>query len=213
MSDQLIAESAAEAIIRAPLASIDLTEWVFTLTDSQYQACSKDHYAGATTLTPEGKRMSLNVERVGNLMVQHYVEDVAEQSHVCLVSQSDSIGPDIGSRVKIVVIWAFTAAAIDAATTKFTNSVEVRSTPAYIEALEARGVPLAKASEAAQQALSAHNAEETPPVCQGHRAESPRQAVGMRQGLSGRPGSEGDNSRPFTRRPVPQACRRAPEVK
>lgn len=92
MSDQLIAESAAEAIIRAPLASINLTEWVFTLTDSQYQACSKDHYAGATTLTPEGKRMSLNVERVGNLMVQHYVEDVAEQSHVRLVSQSDSIG-------------------------------------------------------------------------------------------------------------------------
>jgi hypothetical protein len=130
MSDQLIAESAAEAIIRAPLASIDLTEWVFTLTDSQYQACSKDHYAGATTLTPEGKRMSLNVERVGNLMVQHYVEDVAEQSHVRLVSQSDSIGPDIGSRVKIVVIWAFTAAAIDAATTKFTklgatNRVEI----------------------------------------------------------------------------------------
>lgn len=56
MSDQLIAESAAGVIIRAPLASIDLTEWVFTLADSQYQACSKDHYAGATTLTPEGKR-------------------------------------------------------------------------------------------------------------------------------------------------------------
>lgn len=162
MSGQLIAESAAEVTIRAPLASVDLAEWVFTLTDSEYQACSKDHYAGATTLTPEGKRMSLNVERVGNLMVQHYVEDVAERSHVRLVSQSDSIGPDIGSRVKIVVIWAFTAAAIDAATTRFTNSVEVRSTPAYIEALEGRGVPLAKASEAAQQALSAHNAEETP---------------------------------------------------
>jgi hypothetical protein len=162
MSGQLIAESAAEVIIRAPLASVDLTEWVFILTDSEYQACSKDHYAGATTLTPEGKRMSLNVERVGNLMVQQYVEDVAEPSHVRLVSQSDSIGPDIGSRVKIVVIWAFTAAAIDAATTKFTNSVEVRSTLADIEALEGRGVPLAKASEAAQQALSAHNAEETP---------------------------------------------------
>ena len=52
--------------------------------------------------------MSLNVERVGNLMVQHYVEDVVERSHVRLVSQSDSIGPDVGSRVKIVVIWAFT---------------------------------------------------------------------------------------------------------
>jgi len=81
MSDQLIAESAAEVIIRALLASIDLTEWVSTLTDnSQYQACSKDHYAGATTLTPVGKRMSLNVERVGNLMVQHYVAGVADNA-------------------------------------------------------------------------------------------------------------------------------------
>jgi hypothetical protein len=60
MSGQLIVETAAEVIIRAPLASIDLTEWVFTLTDSEYQACSKDHDAGATTLTPESKRMSLN---------------------------------------------------------------------------------------------------------------------------------------------------------
>ena len=32
----------------------------------------------------------------------------------------------------------------------------------YLEALEKRGVPFATASEAAQQALSAHNAEETP---------------------------------------------------
>jgi hypothetical protein len=56
----------------------------------------------------------------------------------------------------------FVADVIDADTTRFTNSVEVRSTPGYLEALEKRGVPFAKASEAAQPALSAHNAEETP---------------------------------------------------
>lgn len=162
MTDEVIAKSTAEAIIRAPLASIDLTEWVFTLTDSEYQACSKNHIAAAATLTPEGKRMSINVERVGNLMVQHYVEDIAERSHCRLVSLSDSIGPDIGSRVKIVVIWSFNADAIDADTTRLTNSVEVRSTPDYLDALEQRGVSFAKASEVAQQALTAHNAEETP---------------------------------------------------
>lgn len=162
MTNEVIAQSTTEAIIHAPLASIDLTEWVFTLTDSEYQACSKNHIAAAATLTPEGKRMSINVEHVGNLMVQHYVEDVAERSRCRLVSLSDSIGPDIGSRIKIVVIWSFTADAIDADTTRFTNSVEVRSTPGYLEALEKRGVPFAKASEGAQQALTAHNAEETP---------------------------------------------------
>jgi hypothetical protein len=162
MTDATIAKSVAEATIHAPLAAIDLTEWVFTLTDSEYQACSKDHIAAAATLTPDGKRMTINVEQVGNLMVEHYVEDVTERSHCRLVSLSDSIGPDINSRAKVVVIWMFTADAIDADTTTFTNSVEVRSAPGYLEALERRGVPFAKASEAAQQALRAHNAEETP---------------------------------------------------
>jgi hypothetical protein len=162
MTDDVIAKSLAEATIRVPAAAIDLTEWVFTVTDSEYQACSKNHIAAAATFTSEGKRMTINVEQVGNLMVQHYVEDVAERSVCRLVSLSDSIGPDISSRVKVAVIWMFTADAIDAGTTRFTNSIEVRSAPGYLEALERRGVPFDRASEAAQQALSAHNAEETP---------------------------------------------------
>ncbi|MFZ0719199.1 MAG: hypothetical protein WAN02_34115, partial [Mycobacterium sp.] len=75
MTDDVIAKSVAEATIHARLAAIDLTEWVFTLTDSEYQACSKNHIAAAVTLTREGKRMSINVENVGNMMVHHYVED------------------------------------------------------------------------------------------------------------------------------------------
>ena len=162
MADDLIARSVAEATIHAPLAAIDLTEWVFTLTDSDYQACSKNHIAAATSVTSEGKRMSINVERVGNLMVQHYVEDIAERNRCRLVSQSDSIGPDIGSLVKLVVIWSFAAEAIDADTTRFINSVEVHAAPGYRSALEKRGVPFDKASEAASQAVIAHNREETP---------------------------------------------------
>ena len=64
MTDQVIARSVADATIQAPFASVDLSEWVFTLTVSEYQACSKNHIAAATTLTAEGKRMSINVERV-----------------------------------------------------------------------------------------------------------------------------------------------------
>ena len=114
------------------------------------------------TVTPEGKRMSINVERVGNLLVQHYVEDVSERGECRLVSQSDSIGPDINARVKLVVIWTMKAEALDADTTKFVNSVEVRSTPDYAKVLETRGVSFAQTGELAQQALSTHNAEETP---------------------------------------------------
>ena len=162
MTDDVIAKSLAEATIHARLAAIDLTEWVFTLTDSEYQACSKNHIAAGVTLTREGKRMSINVENVGNMMVHHYVEDVTERSRSRLVSLSDSIGPEIGSSVKVGVVWMFVADEIDSGTSRFTNSVEVRSAPGYLEALEKRGVPLAKASEAAEQALRAHNAEETP---------------------------------------------------
>jgi hypothetical protein len=162
MTDTTLAHSSAEATIHAPLAAIDLTDWVFTLTDIEYQACSTNHIAAATTRTPEGKRMSINVEHVGNLMVQHYVEDVAERSHCRLISLSDSVGPDVSSRGKVVVIWSFTVVAIDAGATKLTNSVEVRSTPGYLESLANRGVPIAKASEVVQSALTAHNAEETP---------------------------------------------------
>jgi hypothetical protein len=162
MTNQVIAHSTAEATIHAPASAIDLTEWIFTLTDSEYQACSKNHIAAAATFTPEGKRMSINVEHVGNLMVQHYVEDVAERNACRLVSVSDSIGPDIASKGKIVVIWSFAAEAIDDVTTKFTNTVEVRAAPGYLEVLEKRSVPFDKASELVQQAVQAHNAEETP---------------------------------------------------
>ena len=162
MTDNVIAQSTTEAMIHAPIATINLPEWVFALTDSEYQACSKNHIAAAATFTPEGKRMSINVEHVGNLMVQHYVEDIAEPSHCRLVSLSDSIGPEIAGRAKVAVIWSFSAEAVDANTTKFTNSVEVLTVPGYLETLEKRGIPFSKASELAQLALSAHNAEETP---------------------------------------------------
>jgi len=51
MTDQVIAKSVADATIHALFASVDLSEWVFMLTDSDYRACSKNHIAAAATLT------------------------------------------------------------------------------------------------------------------------------------------------------------------
>jgi hypothetical protein len=157
-----VAKSVSEATIHAPAAAINLTDWVFTLTDKEYQACSKNHIAAGTSKTADGKRMSLNVEQVGNLMVQHYVEDISERAHCRLVSTSDSIGPEITSHTKIAVIWEFTTEPIDANTTKFVNSVEVRTVPEYLEALEKRDISLSKVSEIVQKSVFAHNEEETP---------------------------------------------------
>jgi hypothetical protein len=48
------------------------------------------------------------------------------------VSLSDSIGPDIASKVKVIVISSFSAEAIDAETTRFSNTVEARTAPGYL---------------------------------------------------------------------------------
>jgi hypothetical protein len=162
MTDDVIATSTAESIIHAPLPAISLSDWVFTLTDSAYQACSKNHIAAAATSTPEGKRLTINVEQVGNLMVHHYVEHVSGRNSCTLISLSQSIGPDIGSVVPVTVVWVLSSAAVDTTTTRFINSVEVHATAAYIEDLKNQGVALDTARAAAQRALNAHNAEETP---------------------------------------------------
>jgi hypothetical protein len=79
-----------------------------------------------------------------------------------LISLSDSIGPSVDGRVKVVVIWEFQVAASSDTSTKLINRVEVRTADGYLEALAKRGVSFAQASQVAQGALSAHNAEETP---------------------------------------------------
>ena len=71
-----------------------------------------------------------------------YVEDIAERTHSCLVSMSDSIGLAIDKRTKVIVVWDLSVQALDAKTTRFTNHIEVRITPDYLEMLEKRGVTL-----------------------------------------------------------------------
>lgn len=162
MNLTLMSESRCESIINAPVETIDLTEWVFTLSDKDYQECSKDHIAAASTYSPDGKRMSINVERVGRLLVQHYVEDIAERRHCRLVSISDTFGPTVQDRGQVHVTWEFFVEPLDANKATFVNHVEVRFMPGYEEALRRDGITLEQAQAASLERLRAHNAEETP---------------------------------------------------
>ena len=45
----LFLRSASKAIICAPVDMIDIPEWLFTLTDEEYQQCSVAHIAGGAT--------------------------------------------------------------------------------------------------------------------------------------------------------------------
>lgn len=90
MSDQILTESSATAVINAPLSAVDILTWLFTLPDAEYQRCSPAHIAAASSTTDDGRRMSLNVETVGGIMyVQHYVESIGEKAHCRVLSTSD----------------------------------------------------------------------------------------------------------------------------
>ncbi len=161
MSDTIITESTSTAIINAPIEFVDIADWVFTLPDAEYQRCSPAHIAAGFTTSDDGRRMSLNVETIGgNLMVQHYVEDIGEKHHVRLLSTSDVIGPS--GRTKSGVVWELSVKALDAARCELSNHVIGKTTPEYWDHLGKSGVPFEVAKNAQDTASAAHNAQETP---------------------------------------------------
>ena len=161
MTETIITESTSTAIINAPIELVDIADWLFNLPDAEYQRCSPAHLAAGFSTSDDGKRMSLNVETIGgNLMVQHYVEDIGEKHHVRLVSTSDVITPT--GRSKSGVVWELKVKALDANRCEFSNHVIGRTTPEYWDHLGKSGIPFEVAKQAQATASSAHNEQETP---------------------------------------------------
>ena len=92
MEDNTLVRSSFSATIQAPIEQVDIPTWCFSLSESEYQSCSPAHISAGVTTTPEGRRMSINVEVLGGSpMVQHYVEEISEPHHLRLVSTSMSL--------------------------------------------------------------------------------------------------------------------------
>ena len=90
MTDHQIVDSSFTAIINAPIEKVDIPEWCFGLSEQEYQGCSPAHIAAGFTTTPDGKRMSINVEIIGgSMIVEHYIETLGTKSHLILDSTSD----------------------------------------------------------------------------------------------------------------------------
>ncbi len=147
---RLIVRSSAKAIINAPIDKIDIPEWLFALTDEEYQRCSGAHIAAGATRTPDGsKRIEINVEKVGpGLMVQHWTEDIAEKQHCRLVSLSDMFVQQ--ERTKMQLTW------------DTTDTISVFETDEYLAFVKKSGASPEQMRDETQRALDAHNAEETP---------------------------------------------------
>ena len=161
MDDNTLVESSFSATINAPIEKVDIAAWCFALPEAEYQSCSPAHCSAGATTSPDGRRMSINVEILGgSLMVQHYIEEVARPDHLRLVSASDVFTP--AGRTKIRVIWNLVARKIDDNTCEFTNTVQSCATPELLDFLGKQGIPLDVFRSARKPISEAHNRQETP---------------------------------------------------
>jgi hypothetical protein len=159
--DNTLVESSFSATINAPIEKVDIPSWCFTLSESEYQACSPAHCSAGATTAPDGRRMSINVEIIGgSLMVQHYVEEIAEPDHLRLVSHSDVFTPT--GRTKIDVTWDLRVTRIDDTTCEFTNTVHSSAPPEMLDFLGKQGIPLDVFRVTRRPMSEAHNRQETP---------------------------------------------------
>ena len=123
-----IGEASAKATISAPLESINLGDWMFTLTSEEYAACASGHQSAEQGRLPSGKRVSVNLEFVaGYFMIQHYIERLAERDHVVGVSPNTVIWIDDDIFVLAQITWELKLSKIDEATSELTCVVVVET--------------------------------------------------------------------------------------
>jgi hypothetical protein len=159
--DSTLVESTATAVINAAIESIDIPAWCYSLRDDEYQACSPAHVAGAATMAPDGRRMSLNVEVIGgSMIVQHYVEEIGDPDHLRLSSHSDLFTPS--GRTKIGIIWDLRVRKLDDRSCEFTNTVRSSAPPEMVDFLDRQGLAFDAFRAARRPNTEAHNRQETP---------------------------------------------------
>jgi hypothetical protein len=117
-------------VINAPVEQVDLADWLFTLSDSDYQRAAKAHRA-AGTFTADGVRGMVNVESMGGtLIIQHYKAVHAERTRVEMLSERSRAYVFHLIPTPVWVSWTMTAAARTEDTTTFTCIVEAEMPPA-----------------------------------------------------------------------------------
>jgi Isochorismatase family len=62
MGDNTLVNSSFSSTIQAPIEQVDLPGWCFSMSEAEYQSCSPAHVSAGVTTTPDGRRMSINVE-------------------------------------------------------------------------------------------------------------------------------------------------------
>ncbi len=141
-----------------PAEELDLPEWLFRMSDKEYQNCSKGHFAAGGSVLSDGTQTSVNVESVGgHLMIQHYVPEIALPNQLKLVSRSDFWLFKVWF-VRPKVTWDLKLLPTSKKTCLFQNTVVVEHDSFIMKVLTALVL--------GSMFLKRHNAEETPRFAQ-----------------------------------------------
>jgi hypothetical protein len=159
---EIFVDTITNAIVNAPVEKVDLTDWLFTLTDNEYQKCSTAHIAAGTSLNFDGKRISLNVEMIGDsLLVHHYVEEIGKNEHCSVRSLTDAYSS--GRWTKMEVTWELTVEKINETSCYLHNRIQVSPSDQVLEALKSAGpAAIEQVKERMLKNTKNHNEEETP---------------------------------------------------
>ena len=131
------------------------------MADVEYQGCSPAHVAAGATHSPDGRRMSINVEVLGGrVLVSHFIEEITDKHHLRLASVSDSFRPT--GRTTLQVIWDMSVKGIDSNKCVFTNYVHSKPTEEFLEFLSKQGIAFEQFKQARQPISEAHNRQGTP---------------------------------------------------
>jgi hypothetical protein len=161
LTEMVLVRSEQSATIHAPIGQVDIADWLLHLPDAEYQRCAPpDHIAAGSTISDDGRPMSINVEQIGgSLMVQHYVAEIHQPHHCRMVSLSDLQTP--AGWTKIQVIWDLSVAEIDPGTCRYTNRVVSHPTQAFLDTLTAASQAFQNVATDRQAATEDHNRRET----------------------------------------------------
>ena len=147
-------QTVCEAPIDAPKEAFNLHDWVFTLSDKDYQTTARGHIGAGSSIHTDGTQTSVKVESVGgNLLVQHYVAEVKEPDYVKMVSMSDLWLMKL-VHVVVKVTWEMRLISVSDSECKFQNTVLVEN-PNFI-------MKIMSALALGGYFVRKHNEEETP---------------------------------------------------
>jgi hypothetical protein len=113
-----------------PIERVDLADWLFTLTDAEYQAAAPTAHRAAGTFVQDGVRGTVNVEAIGgHLIIQHYREVAGSPTHVEMFSSRSRVYLFHLVPAPIQVRWTMSATPRNADTSEFSCTVELIMSP------------------------------------------------------------------------------------